>query len=227
MTADFAQLYAQLGLRADCSLEAFKHACRRRIAELHPDRLATDAVADGTQIPLDELLALYAKAMRFHHRHGRLPGAVPLSVAPEMSGAMQVSDTVASSIAATDVRNIWFRNPLFVVLCGVVVLAVLGFWGDGPPTPQRQARISIPAVAPEADVEPTGDRLEPGMLELGMDRADVLAIQGEPLRRNEFEWEYGPSWLRFERNRLVDWHSSPLHPLKTATASPPPETDPP
>ena len=38
MTADFARLYDQLGLHADCSLEEFKQACRRRIRAQHPDR---------------------------------------------------------------------------------------------------------------------------------------------------------------------------------------------
>ena len=61
-------------------------------------------------------------------------------------------------------------------------------------------------------------------LEIGMKAADVMAIQGRPVDVRDEEWDYGPSWLRFDkRGRLIDWYSSPLRPLKAATESPPPE----
>ena len=55
----------------------------------------------------------------------------------------------------------------------------------------------------------------PVWLELGMDPTSVIAIQGRPMRIEGDRWEYGPSWLRFDEEGLVDWYSSPLHPLET------------
>jgi hypothetical protein len=57
-------------------------------------------------------------------------------------------------------------------------------------------------------------------LEIGMDMQAVRQIQGEPAQQEGSRWFYGPSWLYFEDDHLVDWYSSPLYPLKTATSSP-------
>jgi hypothetical protein len=77
MKRDFAQLYAQLDLAPGCSLEEFKRAYRRRIADQHPDRPGAGEAMPETQIPLPELIPLYVAAIRFHRQHGRLPGAMP------------------------------------------------------------------------------------------------------------------------------------------------------
>lgn len=58
------------------------------------------------------------------------------------------------------------------------------------------------------------------MLELGMDSGTVRAIQGNPVISGADHWEYGPSWIRFENGKVVDWYSSPLNPLRTATVQP-------
>ncbi len=58
------------------------------------------------------------------------------------------------------------------------------------------------------------------MLELGMDADAVRTIQGDPVISGADHWEYGPSWIRFENGKVADWYSSPLSPLKTATAQP-------
>lgn len=74
MKTDFSKLYSQLDLTPDCSLEELKHAYRRRIAELHPDRQPFAAQQLEHAIPLSDLNSIYAMAMRFHKQHGRLPG---------------------------------------------------------------------------------------------------------------------------------------------------------
>ena len=51
-----------------------------------------------------------------------------------------------------------------------------------------------------------------------MDADAVRASEGEPtLMVSNERWEYGPSWIRFEHGKVVDWYSSPLYPLNTAT----------
>jgi hypothetical protein len=229
MAADFSQLYSQLGLGPECSLEDFRHACRRRIADLHPDRGgATDAASpdatEAEQIPLDELLALYAKAIRFHGQHGRLPGAPPLQAAPILPAqpapllvpvfaAEPVADTATETQTASSTA--WsMRWPLIVLLLIAAGLIALGTREDDSATGQGEAQ-TAGVAEPDDSAVPVVDQLE-----LGMDADAVLAIQGAPMRYNDWEWEYGPSWLRFEDGQLVDWYSSPLHPLRTATASP-------
>jgi hypothetical protein len=50
----------------------------------------------------------------------------------------------------------------------------------------------------------------------GMDRDTVRDILGEPLDMQALRWEYGPSWVDFDCDRVVDWYSSPLRPLPVA-----------
>ena len=75
---DFAALYDELGLSADCPLDSLKHAYRRRVRELHPDLPG----ATGSVEQLQRVNRLYAAALDFERRHGRLPGAFPVGVAP-------------------------------------------------------------------------------------------------------------------------------------------------
>lgn len=75
MESDFARLYAWLDLRPECTLEEFKRAYRRRVAQLHPDRCEHPHRLSANDMPLSELTSLYSTATRFHRQHGRLPGA--------------------------------------------------------------------------------------------------------------------------------------------------------
>ncbi|QOW18807.1 J domain-containing protein [Lysobacter ciconiae] len=81
MKTDFSQLYSSLGLRPGCTLAELRHAYRQRIGRIHPDRNA--GIDDNDELP--ELLRLYSTAVRFHRRHGRLPGSLtdrPVSTPP-------------------------------------------------------------------------------------------------------------------------------------------------
>ena len=225
MTTDFAQLYSQLGIRTDCSLEEFKQACRRRIREQHPDVSGPDVASVATQIPLAELLPLYAKALRFHRKHGRLPGAAPAQAPPlartmplrERSFAAGASST-GTPAPADDAPRSSLRGPLILIALAVaVVFVVLNSSNDDAPASQQPALAAVPNEA-QASAAPSDE-----LLEIGMDMETVREIQGEPMQKDGLEWIYGPSWLRFERGHLVDWYSSPLHALKTATASAPVE----
>src|SRR3954465_6270536 len=75
MTAntDFIEMFHELGLSANCSLDEFKRAYRPCVAQLHPDRVA-NRTADQSR--LQRLTVTYEAALDFHKRHGRLPGYV-------------------------------------------------------------------------------------------------------------------------------------------------------
>lgn len=230
MQTNFAHLYSRLALSPDSSADELRHAYRRRIAELHPDRVRDDARAAETGEELRELITLYAEASRFHRRHGRLPGASPPASRPASFALPRAPAPPPSTVAAPVTKG---RIALLVglLLLALVLIGIsfsddeLGGIGSSQDAPSRASPVVAQGAQPAARegrisasvVQPLQDTLE-----LGMDAATVRAIQGEPMHASTEQWEYGPSWLRFADNRLIDWRSSPLHPLKTATDFPPP-----
>lgn len=76
MKADLTQLYSELGLRPNCSLEELQLAYRRRISELYPSRPGAKLQSQKSAY-LCDLIGLYTTATRFHRRYGRLPGEAP------------------------------------------------------------------------------------------------------------------------------------------------------
>lgn len=217
MNPDYTSLYHELGLQPGCSLDDFRQAYRRHVASMHPDRSRANAY--GSVLPLSDLTVLYDQAMRFHRRYGRLPGTAPAAGSPT-----QVA-TPAPAIGSDGTRaGIQGDDALFARTTGrwpwlfvaALVLLVVGIWQA--PLPRTVARhVHAFPQAPSARPEPT-----PANLALGMDANTVLAIQGEPVHQRDDEWSYGPSWVRFEKGRVVDWYSSPLYRLKTTTPSPQP-----
>ncbi len=223
MRPDFSQLYAQLDLTPACSLDQLKHAYRRRIAELHPDRLNA-ALPAGDSMPVSELNAIYAAALRFHRQYGRLPGARPrleprrATVSAVRSRAHWLSSDGTSSPATAAVAPAGKYRAL--VIAGVVTLLLLAFAALMKP-PSVMLDASVQGLAAIDVIEEPGADL-PLALELGMTPDVVRAIQGAPVHVRGDHWDYGPSWLSFNKGRLSDWHSSPLSPLKTTTRAPPP-----
>ena len=236
MKGDFTQLYSRLGLRQECTLAELQRAYRLRIGNLHPDKRRVATVAAGDE-ELSELIHLYTTATRFHRRHGRLPGARTrrsLPMAERVSVRASAPGVARSAVpshatrptgpaeqpAADDVEPAGPRPVALasLLVIGIAVLTMAVDWSTAPPEPAT-------AAAPPIALEPSAPDAQPARaqrLALGMDPASVLAIQGKPVSVNGERWDYGPSWLRFANGQLVDWRSSPLHHLQTATPSPPP-----
>lgn len=177
---DFARLYSELGLRPGCSLSELKHAYRRRIAELHPDRRGALSPRPGdSRLPLTDLIALYAAAADFHQRYGRLPGAparrgLPLKPAPwrpagphavpspfeiERGDRFGASGHSAGAEPPEEIGTIPFARTLIVAIVLIfLVLTLQGVWDllissdrqDHVPTPTGVVPRAPPQDAPEA-----------------------------------------------------------------------------
>ncbi|WP_145985500.1 J domain-containing protein [Marilutibacter maris] len=124
MKADLADIYAQLDLRPDCSLEEFQYAYRRRVAQLHPDR-------HGGQLPpemqdtLGTLIALHASVCDFHRRHGRMPGALP-APGPEQLPVVVAPEWPQQERAPKRSRPL--RTTLTLAALFIALIALLASW---------------------------------------------------------------------------------------------------
>ena len=206
---DFVALYDELGLDAECGMADFKQAYRRRVAQLHPDH--PDNSSDISR--LQRLNRLYAAAIEFQRTHGRLPGAIrntPIDMPDDALFA--VHDASARDPAAVSGSASPWRYVLLVALLGLVLY---GLSIQEPATTVPEA--AQPIAAPRQDLQrPAAEKL----LAIGMEDKQVRRIQGEPFNSHEYRWEYGPSWILFECGKVVDWYSSPLHPLHVRSSSP-------
>ncbi|MEO5558966.1 MAG: J domain-containing protein [Dokdonella sp.] len=212
---DFLLLYQQLGLPADSSIDELKLAYRRRVAALHPDRQCATNTAnvDLARERLQQLTVLYGSATAFHRRHGRLPGA---SIAPQPALA-------AAILAPTLMRR--RRTGLLLLLAVGSALSVLAaaawLWPDFADDSGAHAT-DEGLLAAQATPEPATGTDPELTLQLGMLKDDVLSIEKEPIVRGDDRWDYGPSWIAFERGKVSSWYSSPLRPLQRATTHPAP-----
>lgn len=208
---DFLDLYRTLGVRPGCSLIELKQAYRRHVARLHPDRMGGAPCDPAVAARLQRLTALYGTAMEFQREHGRLPGATlrVRFVVPEAS-------TQATRATPPAARRRVPRRSGLIVLAIAAVIAVLG-WNvvSLPPTSSTS-----PVRATVGSGTPLGTRTNQPELELGMSSEQVRAIEGEPTGLHGDRWEYGPSWIRFEDDQVVDWYSSPLRSLGSAGRTP-------
>ena len=210
---DFIALYQELELTAGCTLEEFRHAYRKRVAALHPDRGGARARAPRD---LQRLNALYTAAMEFHRRHGRLPGAAQLG---SVSGSAAPLPAQPPETHRVDepVRESRGSSRL---LLAIVILVVLGLWIGANFAPAENPE-SVPSFAPVGAVQPARPAAPVvSTIELGTSAQQVRDIQGEPVSGWEQRWEYGPSWIAFRCGVVIDWYSSTLRPLKVATGHP-------
>ena len=206
---DFVALYAELGLDAECSLADFKRAYRRRVAQLHPDHPGNSSDISRLQ----RLNRLYAAALDFQHAHGRLPGAIrATAVEIPRQRSFASDDAPPQELPSLSGSSSRWRYVLLVALLGVVLY---GLSIQEPATGVSDAE--VPPAAPRQDLH---DPAVEKPLAVGMEHDQVRKIQGEPFNSHDHRWEYGPSWILFECGKVVDWYSSPLHPLQVSSPHP-------
>jgi hypothetical protein len=224
---DFLRLYQELGLPTTASFEDMKRAYRRRVAELHPDRLVhADRVGERHAVErMQRLTVLYDAASAFHQQHGRLPGA-PAPRAPQPPYAPRVAVPAAP-------RRSGGRRFALAALVAAVLIA--WFWNrqgasddvavDTAPTMPQPAR--LPRAAAVEPVRHEAPYTHGHPLAVGMPMEEVLGLEGEPVLESDDRFEYGPSWIAFEKGKVAAWHSSPLRPLRSATSEDSPPAPPP
>jgi curved DNA-binding protein CbpA len=131
MTPDFSLVYSQLDLPPDCSLEEFRSAYMRRIAELHPDRRGSEPASAEAQATLRELVSTYVAVTRFHRRYGRMPGASPRSSGNHAFNPMMTAMRPALQIPIASSNEV-AEKPSKATARLVVIIVVLGlllaFW---------------------------------------------------------------------------------------------------
>lgn len=137
---DFLTLYAELGLAPGVSdLEALKHAYRRRVAQLHPDRAGAD---QGDPERLQRLNRLYGAALAFEQRYGRLPAATAASRHHEPQHAAGVDEFHSATVSrerrlqrARQPHPVTHRSRARYYFALVILLALaFAIWGVGVAT---------------------------------------------------------------------------------------------
>ncbi|HRN61603.1 MAG TPA: outer membrane protein assembly factor BamE [Luteimonas sp.] len=212
---DFIALYSELGIVPDCTVDDLRLAYRRRVADLHPDRVG--AVGEDA---LKTLNLRYAAVLDFHRHYGRLPGAAPAPMPRRAAGREEsVHERWDDEGAdAPELEQPESRRQSRVVVYGIMLLAILLVWWLSR-TDAESLGFHVPGVVAEEREKAShaATALHPGMT-----REQVVALLGQPITResDDGQWLYGPSWVRFECGGVSDWYSSPLKPLKASSSRP-------
>lgn len=229
---DFTAMYRELGVDATCSLADLRAAWRRRVSKLHPDQGGS---AEDTG-RLQELNRRYDAALDFHARFGRLPGApaagtlAPASTDPAADRAPDRSWRRADADHDTQGTAGFGAVARYFVAVSLIAVLLLG-WRliDRAAAETDRATDQAGDAAPVVAAGPStaADTAMAKTVAAGQDKDTVRHILGEPLDMHALRWHYGPSWVDFRCDRVAGWYSSPLRPLRTATAqleAPPADT---
>jgi hypothetical protein len=88
-------------------------------------------------------------------------------------------------------------------------------WDEHPDNPLRIAPEPSGIVPDRSGIVPDQSvPLRHRHFDVGSTKDEVRAIQGAPVMETDTVWDYAPSRVYFERNRVVRWVESPMQPLR-------------
>jgi outer membrane protein assembly factor BamE (lipoprotein component of BamABCDE complex) len=130
--------------------------------------------------------------------------APPLAENPRESGGVSVGLTLGEVYAVQGVPTFtegdtWYYGRSQIRFAQGKVIS----WIEHPESPLRIAREQA-------------FQLRERRFDVGSTKDEVRAIQGAPVTETETVWDYVPSRVYFERNRVVRWEESPMQPLRVA-----------
>lgn len=218
--AGFAYDYALLRATPGCDLDELKRCYRLAVRDLHPDRNPELAADSAAQDALSELTIAYRRLHDYHRAYGRLPGETLRRTAnaadpnsrpaptPSAPGGRLRRWIVLALAAATTTYWLWPREAAIEPIAAPVAIA--------PPAPSSTATTSARGFS-----DPYADASSPTRksVQIGDTKLKVRAILGPPILGTAEVWEYGPSHVRFEDGRVIDWYSSPLTPIAVDESS--------
>jgi hypothetical protein len=181
------------------------------VALLHPDRRGSTHLDARAAELLQRLTAQYGAAMEFQRRHGRLPGAIA-TARPALSEPTVPMPRDRLAPSGPTRRSHAKLVSLLALVATATLLVSITSLSSSPET------VSIPESANEEVGQP--ESMTTQTLSLGMSPESVRAIEGEPDAIHDARWDYGSSWISFDHDKVVGWHSSPLRSLKTTRSRP-------
>jgi hypothetical protein len=88
-------------------------------------------------------------------------------------------------------------------------------WVEHPDNPLRIASDKSGIGLDQSVIDPDQSvPLRHRHFDVGSTKDEVRAIQGPPVTETDTVWDYAPSRVYFERNRVVRWMESPMQPLR-------------
>lgn len=136
--------------------------------------------------------------------NARFPETPRQQEAPRETGGISAGSTVGEVYAIQGIPTLtqgdtWHYGKSSISFAQGKVVS----WVQHPENPLRIAR--------DQPVE-----LRDGVFDIGSTKDEVRSVQGTPVTETETVWDYGPSRVYFENNRVVRWEASPLQPLRVA-----------
>lgn len=194
------RLYEELGVHPEEGLARLTERYRQRVRALHPDR---GGEAGGAE--LGWITRSYRDAVAFERRHGRLPGASGADAAAAGPAGAVTGGASRAPAGATGARRRGARRgsgnaARWRWLLAGVALGALMFAAAGEL--RHRLRLDAQPMQPLATIR------------IGSTPQEVLRIHGPPYERRGARWHYGASWIAFEHDRVVGWHSARHYPLQ-------------
>lgn len=235
MTHQYRQYYDVLGIQPGTTWNDLKKTYRRQIRSWHPDQYPYNTEKKHLAEEHTKLInQAYRELGQYYRRYNALPLSVahptsPSDEAPPPSryrhpSPVSESDTPqaerdAPPSPAAGRRASVGRYAVLLLLgiaSGYLILQPVSDPESIPATTPGDTNATPTPTLPT--VSPTDKNNGPARLfTIGTSLGEVYSIQGVPTKTEKDIWYYGDSIIYFTQGRVVDWKSTPEHPLHAQT----------